>query len=211
MTRTILDFNAEYSYNLWRCEMEKGKGKSSKRSVVKTVLFYLILVGLVLSAYIVVNSRESGKILGPYALSSVLTYSMDSVYPKGSLVVSKALEPEEPLAAGLDIGEDIVFTRSDGESVVHRIIGIEQDEEEAGKRYFFTQGVDNPEPDRESVHEDNVIGKVVWHMPGAGDVLLFISDNLLWIASGVVGFFILIALLKYLFKPSASRKTKRAA
>ena len=196
MTRDITDFNAEYAYKLWCKEREEAL-KPKKGSVLKSVLFYTFIIGLVLFAYLYSQGGGSKKLFGAYTMSNVITDSMRSVYPVGTLVVSRELEPNEPLSAGLAGGDDIVFSLDD-KFIVHRIIDI-VDDPEAGMRAFYTQGVDNPEPDRSVTYEDQIVGKVIWHMAGAGETLLFVSENIIFIVAAIVGVFLLIILLRMLF------------
>jgi len=198
MARNILDFNAEYTYKQWRAE-EEAAAHPRKGAAVRTAIFYALLVGMVLFAFIYSGSEQgAGKKFGPFAYNTILSSSMKSVYPKGSLVVSWAVKPDEPLAAGLNNGDDIVFAREDGTVIAHRIIEVMEDYEDSGQRAFRTQGTDNPEPDPWITGEVNVVGKVVWHMPVAGDVLAFIAENIFWVLGGILGIFLLLALVKQL-------------
>jgi len=107
-----------------------------KNPLVKiSVLFSVFLTIL----FFTVSSKEAGKQIGPFSYNVVFTDSMQSVYPKGSLITSQALKTNEPLKAGLDNGTDIVFTKEDGTSVVHRIIEIIENYKGGGQRAVFNR------------------------------------------------------------------------
>lgn len=197
MPKSLIDFNREYDYN---CYLEDTQTKvSAKNTIIKNSIFYSVLIIAVVFAFIYSGSKDSGKRFGPFAYNTVLTTSMQSVYPKGSLVTSWAVKPGEPLQSGLADGDDIVFTKDDGTVVVHRIIEIMDNYEDGGQRAFKTQGVDNPAPDNWITYEGNVIGRVTWHVPYVGDILAFIADHILWVIVIIAALFALSALLRIVF------------
>jgi len=161
---------------------------------------------MVVFAFIYSGNKEPGKKFGSFAYNTVLTESMNSVYPQGSLITSWAVKPDEPLMAGLREGTDIVFVKDEeGKVIVHRIIEIIEDYEDKGWRGFRTQGVDNPEPDPWVVDEPNIIGRVTWHLPYAGNILALIADNVLWVVLIIAVFTIILTLLKAAFKKTGGK------
>jgi signal peptidase len=194
--RTANDFNKEYLYGVWRAELEAAN-QPRKGQAVRNAVFYAALLGMVLFAFFYSGEENTGKSFGPFAYSRVLTGSMQSVYPKGSLITSWAVKPDEPLKAGLADGTDIVFTKEDGTTVVHRVIEIFDDYEDTGMRAFRTQGVDNPEPDAWITGEINVIGRVTWHVPYVGDALAFVAENIVWVAAILVVLFVIGTMLSF--------------
>lgn len=198
MPKSLIDFNREYDYKCYLEETQAAK-ISTKKSIIKSTVFYAVLIIAVMSSFLYSGSKDAGKRFGPFAYNTVLTPSMNSVYPKGSLVTSWAVKPGEALKAGLSNGTDIVFTREDGTVIVHRIIEIMENYEDSGQRAFHTQGVDNPTPDNWITYEGNVIGRVTWHVPYAGDILAFIAAKILWFIIGIAGLFALSALLRIVF------------
>lgn len=198
MARTILDFNAEYTYQRWREDLDKAK-KPRRGTWIKNALFYSALIGLILFAFFYMSDKSGGgKKFGSLSYYKVLTTSMQSVYPQGALVVAWDLEPDEPLTAGLENGTDIVFLKDEDNTViVHRIIEVMEDYEGQGVRAFQTQGVNNNAPDPWITDERNVLGRVVWHMAGAGDVLAYISEHIILTIAGVVALFVLLTMLRY--------------
>ena len=193
--RTINDFNREYEYQSWLHEVEAAN-RPRRSTAIQNAIFYSILLMLVTLVFLRAGSSGFGKRIGPFAYNTVLTASMNSVYRQGSLIVSWAVKPDEPLTAGLQNGTDIVFTTESGTAVVHRIIDIFENYEDSGQRAFRTQGVDNPAPDAWITYEGNVIGRVIWHLPYAGSALALIADNFILTAAAVVIIFTVITLLK---------------
>ena len=202
--RTINDFNSEYRYRLWR--RETAAAVSVKGKTLKNALFYSVLTAAVLLAFIYSGNKGRGKDYGPFAYNTVLSASMQSVYPKGSLITSWKIKPGEPLKAGLENGTDIVFCKSDNTVVVHRIIEIMENFEDSGQRAFKTQGVNNRAPDTWITYEGNVIGRVTWHIPHAGSVLAFIADNTIFVSAAVTIIIVLVSLLRYALKKEESAK-----
>ena len=198
--RTVKQFNEEYTYQLWQDETAAAQQTNSKGRTVRSIIFYSVLIMAVLFAFIYSGNNAGGRKFGPFAYNAVLTSSMQSVYPQGSLITSWAIKPGDPLRAGLENGTDIVFTKQDGTVVVHRIIEIMKNYEDSGQRAFRTQGVDNPSPDSWITYEGNVIGRVTWHIPYAGAALTFVSQNIVWVILIIVVISVLITLLKVVFK-----------
>lgn len=192
--RTAKDFNREYYYKLWTEEAQAAK-HPAKGSAIKNAIFYSLLLIMVMLAFFYSGNREPGKRFGPFAYNTVLTPSMNSVYPQGSLITSWAIQPDEYLYSGLEDGTDIVFILEDGRVVVHRIIEIIEDYEGSGHRAFRTQGVDNPSPDPWITIDANIIGRVTWHVPFVGDILALIADNILWVILTIAVISIIIILL----------------
>ncbi|MDR2712439.1 MAG: signal peptidase I [Clostridiales bacterium] len=197
--RTAKDFNREYYYKLWTDEARAAK-HPPKGAVIKSAIFYSLLLIMVMLAFFYSGNREPGKRFGPFAYNTVLTPSMNSVYPQGSLITSWAIRPDEYLTAGLEDGTDIVFILEDGKVIVHRIIEIMEDYEGSGRRAFRTQGVDNPSPDPWITIDANVIGRVTWHVPIVGDVLAIIADNILWVILAIAVISVIIVLFSMVFK-----------
>jgi len=198
----LLEFNRAYAYQCFLREREAAQEKPGG-SPVKSAIFYGFLIAAVALAFFYRSGDNSGQSFGPFAYNTVLTSSMKSVYPKGSLVTSWALKPGEPVQAGLEKGTDIVLIREDGMIIVHRIIEIMDNHEESGQRGFRTQGVDNPTQDDWVTYEGNVIGRVTWHAPYLGDALAYIAEKFIWILVVLAAVFALLTVLKIVFKKEA--------
>ncbi|MFR3483522.1 MAG: signal peptidase I, partial [Clostridia bacterium] len=146
------------------------KGRAGK--IIGECVFYGLLLLLILSAVFVrTTSDGSPRSLAGYSGMIVLTESMQSEIPKGSLVITKTVDPQS-----LQIGDDITYMANQTTSVTHRIVGITENYENTGQRAFQTQGIMNREPDKQMVPAVNVVGKVVFHSEVLGTVASFIGQ-----------------------------------
>jgi len=204
MVKSLVEFNREYAY---KCFLEEKTLKTPKKgSLIKSMIFYSMLIIIVAFAVFWSNSSDAGKRFGSFAYNTVLTSSMQSVYPQGSLVTSWAVKPGEQLKAGLADGDDIVFVTETGKMIVHRIIEIMGNYEDSGMRAFRTQGVENSAPDSFVTYEGNVIGRVVWHVPYVGGILAIISENIFLFIAGITAVCIVISLVKIALSNNAPGK-----
>ncbi|CAD5896355.1 putative Type I signal peptidase [Carnobacterium maltaromaticum] len=155
-----------------------------KKNRFETVFFYSLLLFIVVAMSAAFNGKsDSGvprNIVG-YAPMTILTRSMQSVYPQHSLVVTKVTEPKE-----LAIGDDITYIKENNTTVTHRIIGINENYMDTGERGFETKGVENPRKDEEVIRAENVIGKVVFSSIVLGEILLFVREKLVLTAITVI-------------------------
>lgn len=148
-----------------------------KKNWFETLFFYSVIVFiLMIVSTLLTGSTESGvpRNIGGYAPLTVLTKSMNSVYPKDSFLLTKVVKPNQ-----LKIGDDITFLKENNSTVTHRIVGIEENYQGTGQRGFETKGVDNPTPDEDIVLADNVIGQVIYSNLIIGRVMLIVRKNLL--------------------------------
>lgn len=105
----------------------------------------------------------------------VMSNSMESVYPVGSVVIVKET-PEDMLSEGDDITfYDYAITKS---MVTHRIEEIKS-YEDGVEKVFVTKGVDNQYHDKNPVPYSNVVGKVVFSVPFVGFILSYFQANIL--------------------------------
>ena len=141
-----------------------------------------------------VSGNGNRNILG-YAFFEVLTDSMQSDIPQGSLILTKQIEYENIRA-----GDDITFWVDKKTTVTHRVISIIENYENSGQRGFQTQGIENPSPDPDIVYAANIVGKVAWYLPFLGQSLAWLRINW-WMCLLVIGGLILAAVaIKILFK-----------
>ena len=113
---------------------------------------------IVAALFVRTTSDGAPRSLAGYSGMIVLTESMQSEIPKGSLVIAQQVDPET-----LQIGDDITYMANQTTSVTHRIVGINENYENTGQRAFQTQGIMNDQPDSQPVPAVNVVGKVVFH------------------------------------------------
>lgn len=99
---------------------------------------------------------------------TVLSGSMEPSIPVGSMVY---IEPVDP--ASLEEGDVITYTRTDGETVTHRVVS-----NRIVDAKITTKGDANTEEDVSPIPYSNVEGKVAIVIPGAGDVLGAIATGI---------------------------------
>jgi len=172
-------------------------------SIVSACVFYGILLSLVMGALLI--SQGNKKPIFGYSFMNVLTWSMQSEIPQGSLVIIKKVNP-----GVVEIGNDITYVKDTETAVTHRVIGIMEDYEGSGERGFETQGIENDSPDFEIVQASNVIGMVRFHVPRIGNWLEWLRNNMIITLSFTAGFIVLFILLKGALQknPEEEKKTK---
>lgn len=173
-------------------EPEKSR-KSKVMNVIGNILFYLVIIGIIAGAFLV-KSSSGGRptMIAGFSAFRVLSSSMEDAYPKGSLIITKSVEPNE-----LNVGDDITFMVSETSSITHRIISITQNYAGTGKPGFETQGVMNEKPDKDMVAASNVVGKVVFCSKFLGDLAIFVKDNWPIMIFAVAVLIALITFLKW--------------
>ena len=142
--------------------------------------------------------------LGPFSAFTVLTGSMEEVIPKGSLVITKRVDPME-----LNIGDDITYMVSESATVTHRIIKIEENFLNTGERAFQTQGVMNEEPDRTPVLAVNVVGKVIYHSKALGTIVKYGQNNWPLVIFFIAIFLFFVKTVEYILRKDNVEKDKQ--
>lgn len=149
---------------------KEHKETKGMRELVGDVLFYCTLIVLVAVVLMFRGQGEGPTTFAGYSAFTVLSSSMEREIPKGSLIITKHVDPNT-----LEIGDDITYMRDATSTVTHRIVGIIEDYNETGQRAFRTQGVMNAEPDSTPVVAVNVVGKVIFHSLILGQIVDFIG------------------------------------
>ena len=155
--------------------LKKKNAQRRKKSVKPNlnILPYAVFVFTMFTLMIFSGVINRNLNLFGYSGFTVLSRSMQSEIPEGSLIIVKKTGPEK-----INVGDDITFTRKrDAAIVTHRVIQVFRDSGENGGIKFQTQGVDNPDPDQDAVHADAIIGYVTLIIPGIGTVLNFLTTN----------------------------------
>ena len=146
------------------------KEEKSLKSLVGDVVFYCALIVVVAVVLMIRGKGEGPTTFAGYSAFTVLSSSMQDEIPKGSLIITKRVDPNT-----LEIGDDITYMRDASSTVTHRIVGIMENYNETGQRAFRTQGIMNAEPDSTPVVAVNVVGRVVFHSLILGQIVEFIS------------------------------------
>ena len=105
--------------------------------------------------------------LNPY---SVLSGSMQSVYPTGSLLYTRNVDPKT-----LEAGDIITFRMNGGVVCTHRIIELVPDNDHPHTIRFRTKGDENDFADNSLVEYDDVIGKAMFCIPFFGYLATYMA------------------------------------
>ena len=189
-----LEITDETAVPAWLAELRPGKDKPAKAAGLEIVpdhtkatpvqkrrklpfsigevVFYLVLIAVVVGVLFISGKESCPKSFAGYSAFTVLSGSMESEIPKGSLVVTKQVDPSE-----LQIGDDITYLSNPTTTITHRIVGITENYADTGQRAFTTQGVMNSAPDKQPVPAANVVGKVMYHSLFVGRAVSFLKEH----------------------------------
>ncbi|WP_223301768.1 signal peptidase I [Haladaptatus sp. R4] len=123
----------------------------------------LLVAGILLLAVVVFP-----QLVGASGSYVVLSGSMHPTIHAGDVVVSKHVEP-----SAIEEGDILVFHResaSNSDRTTHRVVDVVHRDDGL---YFRTKGDANENPDVGLVSADDVIGRVWFHVPYIGHLLLF--------------------------------------
>ncbi len=105
--------------------------------------------------------------LKPY---SVLSGSMQSVYPTGSLLYIRDVKPET-----LEVGDVITYRMASGTMCTHRIVELVPDKNNPDTIRFRTKGDENDSADGGLVEYGAVMGKAVFCIPLLGYLATYMA------------------------------------
>ena len=126
------------------------------------IVLNIVLIGIAVIGAFLLGSRFFGL-----RLYAVQTESMQSSYPKGSLVGVWKVDPED-----ISEGDVISFVVSTDAVVTHRVVRNDTVNSE-----IYTKGDENDSEDSEPVAYENVLGKAVFCIPYVGYAVLFMKGN----------------------------------
>ena len=173
-------------------------------AIISNVAFYTAIL-IILFTVLTYNSKNgTPKMLLGYSYFTVLTSSMQNEIPKGSFILVKETESHK-----LKVGDNITYMRDANTSVTHQIINIYENYQKSGSRGFQTKGVNNANPDKDIVYEENIVGKVIVTLPGVGAAISYLGANI-YIIFIIFGLFVLLSFsLRGLLKKSDNRLSLR--
>ncbi|MDR2648104.1 MAG: signal peptidase I [Clostridiales bacterium] len=192
----------------WQIKTAETKAKNKKqyksenpvKNTIADVLFYSVLISLIIGA--LYWGKGSGKpinIFG-YSVMNVLSTSMQDTIPKGSLIITKEVPINE-----LKVGDDISYFMNANSVNTHRIIQVFPDYNDTGQIAFQTKGTNSQSPDHAAVYGEQLVGRVIFHIPRLGDMLTFVPDlitnpsNLLWVILVFISLIVFSFSLRGLF------------
>jgi signal peptidase len=145
------------------------------------IVFSLSLLFIVITVFVYVAPH-----LG-WSVNAVVSGSMEPALGKGSVIVTRPVDPKE-----LEAGDIILFSSpiTSKTMITHRIIDVEFN----SILSLHTQGDANINPDPYRVPGQNVIGKVVLHVPSIGYFTEFVKTPAGFISLSVVPSVIVFSL-----------------
>jgi len=184
------------------------KKKWNVFTVISDILFCLALFTALVAILTTTPHDGPPKTFFGYSYFTVLTPSMQSEIPKGSFILVRKTGPEE-----LEVGDNITFLKENNTTVTHKIVDIYDNYQDSGLRGFETKGVNNANPDKDIVHESNIVGKVIFSVPKLGAAIVSLKENI-YIVFVIFGLCIILSfLLRGLFSGDSSlsetKKTKK--
>ena len=132
---------------------------------MKKIAEYLmtgIVIVLLLSAVLIFFAPRFG-----WQVDTVLSGSMEPAIPTGSILVSRPVAPDE-----IQVGDVITFFGPGrGRLITHRVTAIER----SNGIIFTTKGDANNAEDPFTIPAEDVVGKVLVHIPFLGFILSFVK------------------------------------
>jgi len=146
-------------------------------NILINIIFYISLIAL---AFFIFGVRYY----------NVLSESMEPTIPVGSLIVVWPTSFE-------NLEDDDVITvrlNNTGILLTHRAVEINHEE-----RTIITKGDNNPTRDPQPINADQLVGKVIFHIPVFGSFVSFLktTTGIIIIASIIIAF---IVLKRFVFK-----------
>ena len=169
--------------------ISKNIQKKQKLKKLFIILLYIILVPTALFSLLLIliglgNSYELPSFLDMDVYIVVSNSMAPRINSDDVILVKKHIEQSD-----FKKGNIITYKRSDGEIITHRIEKIiQQDFSDA----YVTKGDANDAVDKDIVIYKNIIGKVIYVVPGFGKVIKLFKNQLFFIAA--VGIIILLTI-----------------
>ena len=141
---------------------------ASPKRLVHLAGLALLCVGVVVSLVVAFP-----QVVGASHSYVVMSGSMSPTIHAGDVVVVRDAAP-----ASIEKGDVITFhSGEDADSVLttHRVVDVDRSD---GRPAFQTRGDANENPDPGSVPGDQVVGRVWFHMPYVGHLVLFAQSRL---------------------------------
>ncbi len=154
-------------------EKENSTKASKKKEWLGDLAFYGFLAVMIFAVFLFWGGSGKGpKTFAGFSAFTVLTSSMEDQIPKGSIVVTRYIDPNL-----LKTGDNITYMADEQTTITHQIIDIRENFQDTGQRAFETKGTMNEQPDQNLVPAGNVVGKVVFHNLTLGKIATFIRRN----------------------------------
>ena len=157
--------------------MNKKLGLITKRILILALIVTLLILVLInVSTLLSINAIKQDRIVRVGYFSAIINSgSMEPAFSKNDLLILKG-------ADGYQTNDVITYVSQRGSLITHRIMTVLEDG-------YITQGDANNIPD-EKIYGQQVLGKVVYAIPGVGGVIAGITSPLGLVF--LIGIFLLI-------------------
>ncbi len=142
----------------------EGSGRKGGKVIPALCNFFgiLILLAVIASCLPLTIPRYMG-----YEIYNVVSGSMEPEIPVGSVIYVDIIDPEEVQE------KDVIAFRSNGSVITHRVVQNKLVEGE-----FVTKGDANAAEDMNTVPYMNLIGRVKYHFPVIGQLMVLYTSNI---------------------------------
>ncbi|WP_444240961.1 signal peptidase I [Eshraghiella crossota] len=173
------------------------RSSSKSKNILNTIgnflsTFITAVIAFVAIAFVLI------RLMG-WNMFSVDSSSMTPKLPVNSLITVQKIDPQE-----IKVGDIVTYIlNSNNILVTHRVVEID-----SAKQTFTTKGDANTSNDSAPVHWGNVVGKVVFCVPGLGTPLRIITaeENRIAVISVIVGLFLLSLFWDILIKNKSKKE-----
>lgn len=175
---------------------KKNHKKNIIKAVIKNILYILgiiTLYNIFLISISSLNQTEANKV-GGYQAYIITTNSMEPNIREGDVIIIKQCDEQT-----LKEGDIITFRNSKNEFVTHRIISIE---EEQNEKLYVTKGDNNTIEDLEKISFNAIEGILILRVPFLGNILLLFRNRIYLIL------LVLVMILIYLYTRKREEKKR---
>ncbi|MFR5683009.1 MAG: signal peptidase I [Clostridia bacterium] len=182
---------------------KKNHKKNIIKAVIKNILYILgiiTLYNIFLISMSSLNQTEANKV-GGYQAYIITTNSMEPNIREGDVIIIKQCDEQT-----LKEGDIITFRNSKNEFITHRIISIE---EEQNEKLYVTKGDNNTIEDLEKISFNAIEGILIFRVPFLGNILLLFRNRIYLVLLALVIILIYLYTRKREEKKRIRREKKR--
>lgn len=165
-------------------KIEKTIGKILK-TILLALLGMLLIINLTMLYQTNIKHEEIPRV-GNISVFNIVSKSMEPTINVNDLIVIQKCTEEE-----IQKGDIITYEKEDGTIVTHRIVKISEEE---GQNVYTTKGDNNAVEDDEKISHEQVQGKYLFKIKGAGKFAQKLQENNGFIT--VALFIIIFVILK---------------
>lgn len=175
-------------------KIEKTIGKIFK-TIILALLGMLLIINLIMLYQTNIKHTEIPRI-GNISIFNIVSESMEKAINVNDLIVIKKCSEDE-----IQKGDIITYKKEDGSIVTHRIVKINK---ENGKNVYTTKGDNNEVEDNEKIKYEQVHGKYLFKIKGAGKFAQELQKN-----NGLISIILIIVIFIILKNGNDKKKETR--